>query len=368
MSNASAIKPSRVFITGGAGFIGSRLAASFADSAEVTVYDNLHPQVHEGCPGNLARVKACDAKLIEADIRDAAALGAALEAADPDVVYHLAAETGTGQSFDEPGRYTEINVMGTTHLIEAMRRLPARPRRVVLAGSRSVYGEGAHRTEAGHLVVAPARDEAAMAAGDFAPRAADGGKLVPVATQADCPVAPASVYASTKLMQEYLLEQAFWGSDTQVGILRLQNVYGAGQSINNPYTGVLSIFARQVLEGKTLNIFEDGEIVRDFVHVDDVVRAFHAMGVVGQVPGRIVDIGAGEATTIREVAEKMLTLLGADAGNYRVTGAFRPGDIRYAVADTSAAREDLGWAPERSLDDGLAELAEWSRGEFAAVG
>ena len=358
-----------ILVTGGAGFIGSRLCAALAaEGARVTAFDNFHPQAHAGNPGARERLDAAGATLVEGDVRDAAALRAALSDAAPDIVYHLAAETGTGQSFDLPVRYTDVNVMGTAHLVEAIRALPKAPARVILAGSRSVYGEGACVDDLGHPAAAVERADADMAAGDYAPKDAAGRPLTPVATRADtCPVAPASVYASTKLMQEYLLSQAFWGSDTQVGILRLQNVYGPGQSLNNPYTGVLSIFVRQIGEGKTLEIYEDGEIVRDFVHVDDVARAFARMAAAPDMPEGIVDIGSGEAASIREVAARLLRLLGAPEDRLEVTGQFRPGDIRHAVADTDLARDALGWAPAIPLDEGLRQLAEWSSGAPAAI-
>ena len=163
-------------------------------------------------------------------------------------------------------------------------------------------------------------------------------------------------------MQEYLLRQAFWGTPVEIGILRLQNVYGPGQSLNNPYTGVISIFRRQIEEGKTLNIFEDGVITRDFVFVDDVVAAFKAIGLVAECPRDIVDIGSGEATTILHMAKTLLSLMGRDPEKVRITGDFRAGDIRYAVADISMAREKLDWQPDYDLDRGLRAFLAWSAG------
>jgi len=349
-----------IVITGGAGFIGSRLAVALAPAAEVTVYDNFHPQAHDGNPENRARLRTHGIAVIEGDMRDRAGLDAALAAVRPQIIYHLAAEIGTGQSFDQPARYTDVNVMGTAHLIEAARAVGG-VGRIVLAGSRAVYGEGACIDATGAPRAALERTSADMARGDFSPRGRDRQTLTPVATQAACPVAPASVYASTKLMQEYMLQQAFWGSETQVGILRLQNVFGPGQSLNNPYTGVLSIFCRQIQDGRVLEIFEDGEITRDFVAVDDVVTAFAAMRQVDRIPREILDIGSGQGVTILAVARLLLRLLGADEDRLRITGAFRPGDIRHAVADIARARATLGWTPAVTLEDGLAALADWSR-------
>ena len=354
----------RTLITGGAGFIGSRLAKRLAAQGEVTVFDNLLPQAHEGNPENLARARACGARVVKGDVRDPGALRAVIAEAKPDVIYHFAAETGTGQSFDMPARYSDVNVMGTANLIEAIRaEVPELPR-VILAGSRSVYGEGAYTGADGRAATACARDSARMEQGDFEVRDSAGAVLSPAATSAECPVAPASVYASTKLMQEHLLHQAFWGTPTGVGILRLQNVYGAGQSLNNPYTGVLSIFCRQIEEGRTLDIYEDGEIIRDFVHVDDVVRAFAQMGLTREMPKGIIDIGSGEPASILSVAKTLLELLGRPTDRYEITGKFRPGDIRYAVADIRRAAEELHWRPGKPLKDGLAELVDWSRTEL----
>ncbi len=350
-----------VLITGGAGFIGSRLCAKLSGTHDVTVFDNFHPQVHDGNPENRERLAEHGITVIEGDMRDRDALRAAVETVNPTLIYHLAAETGTGQSFDLPARYTDVNVMGTAHLIEAVRELSPATGRIILAGSRSVYGEGACVDAEGRPTAAIERTGEDMAKGDFAPKDRDGNTLTPVATNADCVVAPASIYASTKLMQEYMLRQAFWGTGVEVGILRLQNVYGPGQSLNNPYTGVLSIFCRQIQEGKTLNIFEDGEITRDFVLVDDVVNAFAMMGTVADMPMDILDIGSGEAATILDVAGVLLNLLGEPTDKLTITGQFRPGDIRYALADTARSRSQLGWAPQVSLREGLEKLSQWSQ-------
>jgi dTDP-L-rhamnose 4-epimerase len=351
----------RVLITGGAGFIGSRLAERLAGRFDITVFDNLLDQVHAGNPENRDRLAAAGAVLIDGDVRDADALAETVARVDPALVYHLAAETGTGQSFDLPARYCDVNVMGTAHLIEAIRARGAKASRVVLAGSRAIYGEGAHRDAAGRPAVAVERKPPDMEAGDFAVKDAAGSVLRPVPTNAACPVTPASVYASTKLMQEYLLRQAFWGTEVSVGVLRLQNVYGPGQSMNNPYTGVLSIFARQIQEGRVLDIYEDGEIIRDFVLVDDVVEAFAMMGEAEAMPQEPLDIGSGQGADIAGIARRMLALFGRSEEDIRITGRFRPGDIRHALADIEPAGRHLGWTPAVSLDEGLRRLVDWSR-------
>lgn len=350
-----------IFITGGAGFIGLRLALRLSRQARVTVFDNFHPQTHQGHSDPRIRLRQHGVQIIEDDIRDAGAIRKAVADTRPDLIYHLAAETGTGQSFTKLAHYNDVNVMGTAHLIEAVQRYVPHLPRIILAGSRAVYGEGACLDAKGRRAQPLIRRAEDMGNGLFAPRDRKGSALRPVASNADCPVAPASVYASTKLMQEYLLRQAFWGSGTAVGVLRLQNVYGPGQSLNNPYTGVLSIFCRQIQAGQILNIYEDGQIIRDFVLVDDVVRAFAMMGQVATMPQDILDIGSGQGVTILETARMLLALFNEPEDRLRITGAFRPGDIRHAVADTARAATQLGWTPQVPLAAGLSSLVAWSR-------
>lgn len=349
-------------ITGGAGFIGSRLARRLAEGGNrVVVFDSLHPQVHGAHASTPQLPDGVD--FVRGDVRDVPALSEAVAAADPDVVYHLAAETGTGQSYDEPARYCDVNVQGTCHLVEAVRALPERARRIVLASSRAVYGEGAYLDANGSVIPGCPRRVTDMKAGRFAPMDASGVALQPCATPENLPPTPASIYASTKLMQEYTLEQAFAGTSTNVIVLRFQNVYGPGQSLRNAYTGVLSIFSKQILDGKELNIFEDGEIGRDFVFVDDVVRSLDAAGRVEAVPNGPINVGSGEVATIIDAARILLAALGKSPERVRVTGDFRPGDVRYCFADISRAAKFLGWRPEVSLESGLVRLAEWASNE-----
>ncbi len=355
----------KILITGGAGFIGSRLSAELVQQGhDVTIFDSLHPQVHFQNETNFRIAKSSGAGMIVGDVRSRDDMQRAMSQVRPEFIFHLAAETGTGQSFDHPTRYNEVNIIGTTNLIEAVRAADTPVRRIILTGLRSVYGEGACVDANNVLVPAVARTSQDMSNGDFLPKSASGETLTPVPTNADtCPVAPASIYASTKLMQEYLLTQAFWGTPTEVGILRLQNVYGPGQSMSNPYTGVISIFADQIMQGKTLNIFEDGDITRDFVYVDDVVRAFASTVALGSFSDQIVDIGVGEAATIIDVARQLIGLVGDARNGVQVTGDFRAGDIRYALADISKARRLLNWSPQVSVRDGLNQFSIWAKKE-----
>jgi dTDP-L-rhamnose 4-epimerase len=348
----------RVLITGGAGFIGSRLMRLLGQQHEMLSFDVLHPQVHGDAP------KPFDFENVQADIADADAVERTIRDFKPTVIYHLAAETGTGQSHDEPRRYCDVNIMGTTNLVEAARRNAPGLHRVIVAGSRAVYGEGAY-LDNDLIVPGCPRESTAMAHGDFEVRSASGEALSPVPTPETLPVMPASVYASTKLMQEYILRQCFAGTHVAVRCLRFQNVYGAGQSLKNPYTGVISIMSQQALSGKKLFVYEDGQIVRDFVHVSDVVEAL-AMALSGgdAVGSAPINIGTGVPATIEVMASKLLGYLGKDPENYEVNGQFRPGDIRYAVADVGTAEAALGWKAKVSFDEGLKEIAEWAIDEL----
>jgi len=349
-----------ILITGGAGFIGARLARRLARLGHpVTVFDSFTEQVHGNGSAARAGVAVDGISVLHGDVRDRDLIERALRASRARTVIHLAAETGTGQSHTEPAHYVDVNVTGTARLVEAIRNVGG-VRRVILSGSRAVYGEGACVDRAGLRVTAVARREADLAVGDYAPKDRVGRSLRPVATAADTPAAPTSIYASTKLMQEYLLTQGLWGSGTHVGLLRMQNVYGPGQALSNPYTGVLSVFARKISEGEKLEVFEDGAITRDFVYVDDAVEAFVSMVQTPVVTAQPIDIGSGKATTLLEIAGKLLETMEGDRDGLHVTGAYRPGDVRHALADISTAKAVLGWRPNVDLDSGLVRFAEWA--------
>ena len=349
-----------VLITGGAGFIGSRLVERIAaTSKSVFVLDNLLEQVHGPDP-HVEFPK--NVSLHRSSINDSASTRELIQRIRPDLVVHLAAETGTGQSMEEISRYTDVNVTGTAILLECLLHAGARPT-LVLASSRAIYGEGPYRTDRGDIVVPGSRDPGAMAAGRYQPTSGDG-ILEPVAADEDTRPNPVSVYASTKLMQEHLFNQISLAHDWPCRILRFQNVYGDGQSLRNPYTGVLSVFCNQLLSGQDISVFEDGRIVRDFVYVDDVVDALVSATRYEGERSITANIGSGRAVTILEVAETLAALTDAGAGRVHVTGQFRAGDIRHAVADIENARRLLKWRPQVSLEQGLTRLVDWSRSEL----
>lgn len=357
----------RILITGGAGFIGSRLAKSLCGDHDVMVFDNFHPQVHGVTAVEEATGLVGKCRIVRGDVASAAEIGSAIRSFNPHLIYHLAAETGTGQSYDEPTRYNLVNVVGTSNLIEAIRAHGPAVRRIVLSSSRAIYGEGAARDAAGRMRNAPPRRIEDMKRGDFGLKDERGAPLSAVPTAETLPAAPSSVYASTKLMQEFICTQCTAGTNVDVVSLRLQNVYGPGQSLRNPYTGVISIFCQKIERGEMLDIFEDGEIIRDFVYVDDVVEAFRTCATSVAAPPSPINIGTGSPVSIKSMASALLALYGRNSDGYRISGNFRAGDVRHAVAETDLARDLLGWQPRTAFSAGLKRFVDWAKENQAAL-
>lgn len=343
-------------VTGGAGFIGAALSSHLADTFKrVIAFDNLHPQIHpdhQPSEGFDPRVE-----LYEADITNAAAWDALLASAKPDAVIHLAAETGTGQSLTESTRHTMVNVVGTSTMLDALQRNDAIPARIVLASSRAVYGEGAWEratSSGGAEIFYPGARSLSMfeaAEWDF-----PAARPLPMNASQVAPK-PASVYGVTKHAQEELLQ--IWGDafGVEIGIVRLQNVYGPGQTPSNPYTGIMSLFCRVARDGGQISVYEDGAVRRDFVIIDDVADAIIKILEIERCPTQPVDIGAGAFTTIREAAELIADIYGAPAP--LVTGQWRHGDVRHAWADPEPARELLGFSARVGVHEGFQRLATW---------
>jgi len=346
---------SRVLITGGAGFIGCRLAASLLGAGDtVDVLDNLHPQVHggRGVPAELP----ANVRVLPGDVTAIDSWNAVLEVSKPNVVVHLAAETGTGQSLTHPTRHAAVNVLGTAALIEALENSSRRPDHILLASSRAVYGDGAWSTDDGTVFYPGHRTTQMLDSAQWDHRHPDGSFARALASSAGATVPnPTSVYAATKLAQEHLLSSWCKARDVDLTVLRLQNVFGPGQSVTNSYTGVMTFFARTALERGVIDIYEDGEIVRDFVFVDDVVSAMSAA--VKQPGTRTLDVGSGLRTTIADVAALVADVSGAPKP--RISGRYRLGDVRAAWCDIAPTTVALKYLPATTLETGVNALLEW---------
>lgn len=352
-SSSTAKRPGgTVLVTGGAGFIGCAISPALVESFErVVVVDSLHPQIHSS--GTRPAGLDSHAELIVADVAEASTWDSVLTDVTPDVIIHLAAETGTGQSLEESTRHTHVNVVGTSQMLDGLNRHRKLPQRIVLSSSRAVYGEGAWRDSEGHLFYPGQRTSETLDQKQW-----DFPNASPVAmSAAETFPAPVSVYGATKLAQENILQAWAKSYGVQAVVLRLQNVYGPGQSLINPYTGIMSLFCRMAMGGKSIPLYEDGEVRRDFILIDDVASAIVAGAVSPTVQDRPMDIGSGEFQTIGTAAN--LIAKHYDAPAPHVTGQYRQGDVRHAWADVTAAEQVLGWTPRYNLAQGIDRLATW---------
>ena len=296
-------------------------------------------------------------RLFTGDVTHAPDWDAVLRLFRPSQIVHLAAETGTAQSLSEATRHGSVNVVGTTQLLDALSRSALVPDQIVLASSRAVYGEGAWRCGTQTFYPRP-RSHAQLLAGSWDPKGPNDEPAVPLPSCAgQTEPRPTNIYAATKLAQEHMLAAWTAAHDTNLSVLRLQNVYGPGQSLTNTYTGIVTLFARLAREQRALEVYEDGQIVRDFVFIDDVVDALFATVQMPANQARCLDIGSGVATTIHELARKIAGI--CDAPEPIVVPKFRDGDVRAASCTIEPAKDTLRWRPKWVLEDGLRALLGW---------
>ncbi|MDX2006526.1 MAG: GDP-mannose 4,6-dehydratase [Meiothermus sp.] len=351
--------PAVILITGGLGFIGLELAKTLVTGGyRVVLFDNLSPQIHGAIPQvQNPLFDRPNIHVVRGSINDHDTLEPLLQKVS--AVVHLAAETGTGQSMYQIAHYNQINTQGTAVLLDILANKPHSVKKVVLASSRSIYGEGAYKNlQTGSLEFPPARSQEALFAHQWEPVGTTGQPLQAVATPEDTPPRPASIYAATKYAQEDLVRIACGSLGIGYTVLRFQNVYGNGQSLNNPYTGILSIFSTRIRKGLMLPIFEDGKETRDFVHVRDVVSAIRLSLESDRANGQTFNVGSGIPTSVFDVARLLVRAL-KGTSEIRTTGQYRLGDIRHCYADLTRIRERLGFQPEVSLEQGIDEFAGW---------
>jgi dTDP-L-rhamnose 4-epimerase len=347
-------------ITGGAGFIGSHLARRLLEQGHaVRVLDVLDPQVH----ANRERPPylADQVELVIGDVRDRNTVARALQ--DIDAVVHLAARVGVGQSMYEISQYQDVNTYGTGVLLEAL--VDHRPRKLVVASSMSIYGEGLYRKPDGRVSEVASRERAQLERGGWELRDPDGTRLEPVATPEWKRPSLSSIYALGKYDQErmcLLFGQAY---EIPAVALRFFNVYGPDQALSNPYTGVLAIFANRLLNDRPPLVFEDGEQRRDFVSVADATRACVLALEKQDGDGLALNVGSSRSVSVREVAERLATAVGKDQIEPEITGKYRVGDVRHCFADIELARNTLDFQPQVELEEGMAELAQWLEGRTA---
>jgi dTDP-L-rhamnose 4-epimerase len=344
----------RTLVTGGAGFIGSHLVRALLERGDqVVILDRLEPQVH----GDAVPEVPEGAELIVGDVGDVQAADSALVGVDR--IVHLAAAVGVGQSMYEIARYTELNTMATARFLERVVAQRPMPVRLVVASSMSIYGEGEYVcAEHGRVAPLPRLEEQLLAREWELMCPSCGRRLDPIGTAEDKPLIPTSIYAITKRDHEEmcLVTGAAYGIPSVA--LRFFNVYGPGQALSNPYTGVAAIFASRLLNGRSPLVFEDGRQSRDFIHVSDIVRGILLALESQAAPGHAVNLGTGRPTTVAQVASTIGAGLRVDA-EPEFNERYRAGDIRHCYADVSRAERLLGFKARTSFEDGMTAYVRW---------
>lgn len=350
-----------ILITGGAGFIGSNLALKLIDKGYlITVLDILSPQIHGANPEMTSplyqsikdKVKFIKGSVTSRDDLKASLLG-------QDLIIHLAAETGTGQSMYEIQKYVDVNINGTAIMLDILANASHKIKKIIVASSRSIYGEGKYKSMKNGIVYPNHRTAVFMDNGDFEVKIEGDDEILQLmATDEESKIHPSSVYGITKQNQEQMIMTVCPTLGIEPVAFRYQNVYGPGQSLKNPYTGILSIFSTQIKNGNSINVFEDGKETRDFVFIDDVVKAT-ILGV-EQVAanGHVFNVGTGIATDVMTVAKTLVRNYGIDVPVI-ISGNYRLGDIRHNFADISKIKKMLNFEPEFSFETGIKKFSEW---------
>lgn len=349
-----------ILITGGAGFIGSRLALRLlAEGHFVTILDNLSAQVHGNNPEQDSPLyRSIEGRLnfIKGDITNKYDVEKAIEGQD--AIIHLAAETGTGQSMYEIEKYNHVNVSGTALILDALVNKPNTVKNFILASSRAVYGEGKYISPKNEVVYPESRSAESMQQGIYEVTDKEGDILKALPTDESSKLHPSSYYGLTKLQQEQMVKLVCSSIALPYVILRYQNVYGVGQSLLNPYTGILSIFSTQILGYQGVNVFEDGLPTRDFINIEDAVEATVRSLKIDLAHNEIINVGTGIPTAVLGVAQILTEKYGRNP-RINVSGDFRIGDIRHNFADLSKMKNILHFEPKIGFEDGITAFTQW---------
>lgn len=360
----------KILITGGAGFIGSNLALKLIGKGyDVTVLDNLSKQIHGDDPENTSLLYQSivgKVTFIKGSVTSATELTAAIKGQD--VIVHLAAETGTGQSMYQIAHYTNVNIGGTALLLDILANTPTQIKKVIIASSRAIYGEGKYWSEELGFVYPGHRNDSDMKAGNFNVNYPGSvTPLKPVPTDEESKIHPSSLYGITKQTQEQMIMTIC----PTIGIIpvafRFQNVYGPGQSLANPYTGILSIFSNLIRNNKEINVFEDGKETRDFVFIDDAIEAIILGIEADEANNEVFNVGTGVPTDVTTVVNELL----ANYGNevlVKISGNYRLGDIRHNFADITKISAKLGFKPAVDFKTGIKQFAKWVNTQAVIAG
>ena len=353
-----------ILIIGGAGFIGSNLSLKLIEKGHyITILDNLHPQIHGNNPEQTSPLYQSiknKVQFIQHDVADDNATIWKNALKDQQIIVHFAAETGTGQSMYQIKRYNETNVIGTSNLLEALLNYEHQAEKIIVASSRAIYGEGKYFSPALQQYVYPkSRNEADLLKGDFECKCPITNKEVEIcATDENSFIQPNSIYGLNKYEQEKAIEITCSALNIPYVALRYQNVYGVGQSLTNPYTGILAVFSNRIRANQPVLIFEDGNESRDFVYIDDVVKATILSMENDAANNKSLNVGTGKATTVMEVAQELIKNYGIDVP-VQITQNFRKGDIRHNFADISLLKNTLNFEPSIDFKEGIKRFADW---------
>ena len=348
-----------ILISGGAGFIGSNLTKKLVSKGyNITILDNLSKQIHgKDQKSELYNSIKEISTFILGDVCNEEDWKKSLKGQD--AVIHLAAETGTGQSMYEISRYNDVNILGTSHLLDFLANNKNSVKKLIIASSRSIYGEGKYKCENHGVVYPNDRIASNMMKGKF-DLFCDvcGGELDLMPTDENSKIHPSSIYGITKQQQEQMILLMGKSLGIPAVALRYQNVYGPGQSLSNPYTGILSIFSTRMLNGNDIDIYEDGEESRDFVFIDDVVEATILALEKEEANHQIFNVGSGETTSVSQVANSLKKLYDSNV-NISIGGSFRLGDIRHNYADLNKIKNLLGFTAKFDFQTGISRFADW---------